>query len=82
MSRVGSARARAKWWGWQRAVGGALCVWSLVAGCGCATVDKSRAPQPATTSTATSGETAYPTWTRVTGWLLTPFTGASASVGF
>ena len=82
MSRVGSVRARAQRRGWPRAVGGVVCVWSLVAGCGCATVEKSRAPHSATTSTATAAETPYPMWTRAAGWLLTPFTGASASVGF
>ena len=48
----------------------------------CSTVEKGTAPRPVPAATSTATETPYPMWTRVTGWLLTPFTGASASVGF
>ena len=65
-----------------RSIRNLLCASWLVAGGGCATMDNGRAPDPAATPAATAAETPYPAWTRVTGWLLTPFTGASASVGF
>ncbi len=48
----------------------------------CATTEYGRAHHPASVTSVPAADLPYPAWTRVTGWLLTPFTGASASVGF
>lgn len=48
----------------------------------CATTENGRSHHGASAASAPASDLPYPAWTRVTGWLLTPFTGASASVGF
>ncbi len=65
-----------------RSIRNLLCASWLVAGCGCATVENGRAHHPASVTSVPAADLPYPAWTRVTGWLLTPVTGASASVGF
>lgn len=58
-----------------------LCLVGLSA---CATTDGRSGTRPAVTSNSAESVEApgYPTWTKVTGLLLTPFTGATGSVAF
>jgi len=65
-----------------RPICGVLCAGALIAVSGCATVEKGRASHTASATAAITDESPYPMWTRVTGWLLTPLTGASANVDF
>lgn len=62
-------------------LGLSMGILSLALLAGCTTVERPQGSQ-ATTSNEIHPTDQYPMWTRVTGWLLTPFTGASGSVGF